>query len=78
MILTTAQIEAIKHGQPVTVEATEIGTACVVLRADVYARVKRLIYDDSDSDPAEAYPLVNDVMRDDDAHDPWLESYQTP
>ena len=78
MILTETQIEAIKHGEPVTVEANEIGTECVVLRADVYARVKRLIYDDSESDPSEAYPLVNDVMREDDAHDPWLESYQTP
>ena len=45
MILTTAQIEAIKHGEPVTVEANEIGTDCVVLRADVYARVKRLIHE---------------------------------
>jgi hypothetical protein len=44
----------------------------------VYARVKNLIYDDSEFDPREAYPMINEVMREDDANDPWLESYQQP
>jgi hypothetical protein len=78
MSLTAAQIEAIKHGEPVTVESSEVGTECVVLRADVYARVKRLIDDNADPYPVKAYPLINEVMREVDAHDPWLESYQTP
>ncbi len=32
--------------------------------------------DDQDFDPREAYPFIDNAMREDDAHDPSLESYQ--
>lgn len=48
----------------------------VALRADVYTRLQRLAYDDSDFDPREAYPFVDRVMARDDANDPHLEEYQ--
>ena len=43
---------------------------------EVYDRAKDSSYDDSEMDPSEAYPLVDEVMADDDARDPTLESYQ--
>jgi hypothetical protein len=33
--------------------------------------------DDQDFDPREAYPFVDELMREDDANDPGLESYQS-
>lgn len=58
MNLSSEQVEAIREGEPVRVTSDEVGTVCVVLRADVYDRVKNLIYDDSEMDPREAYPAV--------------------
>ena len=55
MNLTNEQIAAVKGGEPVTVEFPEIGAECVLLRADVFAKVKNLIYDDSTADPREHY-----------------------
>lgn len=40
MELTAAQIAALKDGRPVTVTPPELGERCVVLREDVYARVR--------------------------------------
>ncbi|MDZ4686979.1 MAG: hypothetical protein SH850_18035 [Planctomycetaceae bacterium] len=57
MNLTAAQIEAIKDGEPVRVTSPEIGTACVVLRADVFDRVQRVV-DYGDMPPEEAYPAL--------------------
>jgi hypothetical protein len=49
----------------------------VILRADQYEKVKILFEDEGSLDPRETYPLVDRVMRDDDAGDPSLASYQT-
>ncbi len=45
------------------------------MRADQFERVKGFL-EEYDFDPREAYPLVERVMREDDANDPTLESYQ--
>ena len=78
MNLTVEQLEAVREGEAIAISDPEIGPECVLLRADVFARVKNLIYDDTDFDPREAYPMINEIMREDDANDPWLESYQHP
>jgi len=61
MILSADQLKAIQHGEavPVTVEKAE----CVVIRKDVYDKVKELVYDDSEVDICEAYPLMDAVAR---------------
>ena len=76
MHLTSEQVTSIKEGEPVRLTPDEIGTACVVVRADVYDRVKTLIYDDSDVSPRELYHFVDGVMAEDDADDPTLAEYQ--
>jgi hypothetical protein len=74
MNLSTDQLKALDRGQAVPLKIDK--RECVVVRRDVYERVKDLSYDDTEMDPAEAYPFVNEVMADDDANDPTLESYQ--
>lgn len=78
MTLTATEVAAVKHGEPVTISPPEVGTECVLLRKDVFERVRKLIYDDSEYEPREGMALINDVMAEDDANDPWLDSYQTP
>ena len=57
MTLTPEQREVVQADG--TVPMTIDGIECVVLRADLDARVKRLTeYDDREMDPAEAYPAV--------------------
>jgi hypothetical protein len=53
-----------------------VGEECVVIRRDAYEKIKHLLYDDSEPDPARFYPLVSAIMAEDDADDPALESYQ--
>jgi len=73
MNLTNDQIQALDHGQavPVTVD----GRQCVVLRQDVYDRVKRIMeYDDSEMNPEEAYAAILAAW--DQEEDPGLDAYQ--
>ena len=44
----------------------------VLVRADLYERLKALLSDDL----PDAAPVMNEVMAEDDAKDPYLESYQ--
>ncbi len=79
MTLTTRQVEAVRQGEAVDVTVAGLeGVGCVLVRKDVYDRLTRLVDDDADFDPVDAYPLIDEMMADDDANDPWLESYQTP
>lgn len=48
----------------------------VLLRAEVFDRLQRLIYDDSEVEPDAALPMVNELMAEDDSNDPLLDSYQ--
>ena len=65
------------HGAPVRILDQATKTEYVVVRADVYDRIKDTSYDDGEFSPREAYPLVDRVMAEDDAGDPTLDSYQT-
>jgi len=73
MILSADQLKALDQGQAVRVNIDE--RECVVVRRDVFDRAKDSSYDDTEMDPSEAYPLVDEVMAQDDADDPTLESY---
>jgi hypothetical protein len=46
MNLTARQISAVQNGEAVRVREEDL--ECVVLRADVYDRLKHLLYDDGD------------------------------
>jgi hypothetical protein len=72
MNLTAEQVESIKEGDPVRLTPDEVGTACVVLRADVYDRVKSLIDSDVEFRPRETYPAVLNAL---DAYDESPEQY---
>ena len=74
MTLTNQQIEAIKHGNPVRVSAPEVGAECVLVRADVYDRVRAGV--DEDLSMNQVGALVEQNMHDDDLNDPLLDSYQ--
>ncbi|MDP1797879.1 MAG: hypothetical protein Q8K78_10370 [Planctomycetaceae bacterium] len=75
MTLTGEQVTAIKDGTPVTLTPAEVGEPCVVLRADVYARLKTVLEDDDDH-PLDGTVGIHELMQEDDARDPWLEGYQ--
>jgi hypothetical protein len=78
MVLTAEQIAAVNDGVSVKVADAETGVEFVVVRADLYARIRRLVEDRSDEEIQATASQINEIMRDDDALDPWLESYQTP
>lgn len=78
MVLTAEQIAAVNDGVSVTVADAETGVEFVVVRADLYARIRRLVEDRSDEEIQATASQINAIMQDDDALDPWLESYQTP
>ncbi len=48
MTLTGEQVTAIKDGTPVTLTPAEVGEPCVVLRADVYERLKTVMMEEDD------------------------------
>jgi hypothetical protein len=58
MDLTEAQLQAVKLGEPVRVLAPEVGSECVVVRADVFDRLRNLLYDDSPLSSAEKSRLL--------------------
>lgn len=62
--------KALQQGE--SVPAIETGTQieCVVLRADVFNRIKRLL----DFDPRQAYPALDEVMEE-DWSDPKMAEY---
>lgn len=77
MNLTNEQLQAFEKGE--AVELTLNGIPCVVLRKEVYDRVKSIMeYDDSDDlpSPAALSTLVRETMAEDDANDPLLDSYR--
>jgi len=67
--LPAEQRKALEQGKPVPV--TEAGTQleCVVIRADMYERVRALLLD-----PRETYPAVDEVFRE-DWSDPKMAEY---
>ena len=73
MTLTAEQIHALKNGESVRIDP-DIGTECVLVRADVFDRVKALQVDEIRFEQVGA--LVNEAMKEDDLNDPLLDSYQ--
>lgn len=71
---------AIEQGGDIPVHLVDSVTNAgyVIMRADQYEKVKAVFEsDDREFDPTEAYPFVDEVMKEDDANDPSLESYQS-
>jgi hypothetical protein len=66
-----------RGGAPLRVVDAATNVGYVILRADQYERVRTLFEGEEDFDPREAYPFVEEAMREDDANDPTLESYQS-
>jgi hypothetical protein len=73
--LTEEQRRELRQGTPIRVALPEIGAECVLLRADVYERLRSLVEDDM-LDMRTVALLIAQNMREDDEHDPLLESYQ--
>ncbi len=46
MNLTSEQVLAIREGEPISLVPPEVGEACVLLRKDVYEKVKNTTADD--------------------------------
>jgi hypothetical protein len=72
--LTKQQRQELSAPEPVAIDPQTRQTY-VLVRREVYERLKALLALD-DYDPDEGAAYVNEVMADDDAHDPLLESYQ--
>ncbi len=72
--LNETQCRSLQQGEMVRVSVPEVGAECVVLRADVFDR-QQMEFDDDPSMRAVA-ALIEKNMREDDADDPLLESYQ--
>jgi hypothetical protein len=60
MTLTNEQVQAIKEGIAVAAFPPEVGEQCVVVRSDVYQRVRHLV---EDIDPADAYPAIDEAWK---------------
>jgi uncharacterized protein DUF3945 len=73
--LTDQQRQELRQGDPVRVLPSEIGSECVILRADVYERLRSFLEDDM-PDMRTVARLIAANMQDDDDNDPLLESYQ--
>jgi hypothetical protein len=74
--LTDQQRQALHEANdagPVTVIDPATDTNYVLVRADVFQELQDWI---RDLEPQDAYPLVDRIMADDDAHDPTLVGYQ--
>lgn len=74
--LTQEQRQNVLQGNSVRLTVPEVGADCVLLRADVYERLRAILEDDSELDMRTVALLIERNMREDDANDPLLESYQ--
>ncbi len=74
--LTDQQRQALHEANdagPVTVVDPSTNTQYVLVRADVFEEMREWM---RDLEPQDAYPIVDCIMADDDAHDPPLAGYQ--
>jgi hypothetical protein len=72
--LTEQQRHELNAPEPVAIDPQTRQTY-VLVRREVYERLKTLLALD-DYDPEEGAGFINEVMAEDDARDPYLESYQ--
>ncbi len=73
MQLTTDETQAIENGQVVSVAINK--TECVILRKDLFERVKYLIYDDSELSPDEMRHLLARLGSEAGWDDPEMDIY---
>ena len=69
--LSAEHQKALQQGDSIPAVETVTQTRCVVVRADVFDRLKKLL---PDFDPRDAYPAVDEVMRE-DWDDPRMAEY---
>jgi hypothetical protein len=74
MTLTAIDIESARSGQPVRFTDPASDTDFVLIRADVYDKVRAVL--DDGLEPGQVAQLVADNMREYDDADPLLASYQ--
>ena len=72
--LTENQRQELSAPEPTAVDPQTQETY-VLVRREVYDRLKALLATD-EYDPDEGAASINEIMADDDAKDPYLESYQ--
>jgi hypothetical protein len=72
--LTEQQRKELSQPEPVVIDPQTRETY-VLVRSETYRKMKSLFLTD-DYDPDEGMILMNEVMAEDDANDPLLESYQ--
>jgi hypothetical protein len=66
--------QAVAVGTPVEVFDPTTNEVYYLISAEQFQKLASAAT--GDFDPREAYPLIDKVMAEDDAHDPLLESYQ--
>ncbi len=72
--LTEEQRNQLNDPEPIAIDPVT-QTTYVLVRREVYEQSKTLLKMD-DYDPGEAAGYMNEVMAEDDAKDPYLQSYQ--
>ena len=75
MNLTARQKSAVRNGEAVRVRHD--GLDCVVLRADVYDRLKHVLYDDSDSTDEELRRALAKSAEANGWNGPEMDAYDT-
>ena len=76
--MTEPQRQALDENpnEPIEVVDPRTRQTYVLLRSDVYERIKAIVGDDDDVAGVDVGRLIADAMREDDENDPLLESYQ--
>lgn len=76
MTLTADQKNALERGEPVRLTEPETHTDCVLIRADVYERVKTIVYNDAPLSPEERLAAIRYAGERADWNDPELDVYE--
>ena len=74
--LTEQQQQALDASPEPRLRDPRTGIAYVLVRADVYERLRALLGEDEGLDMRQVAVLVEQAMREEDANDPTLEFYQ--
>jgi hypothetical protein len=74
--LTEQQLQALDTDREPRLIDPRTNTAYVLVRADVFERLRNLLKEDQGLDMRQVAILVDQAMREDDADDPTLEFYQ--
>jgi hypothetical protein len=76
VILTNEQREALRQGEALRVTDPETQLECIVVRADVYDRVRGLVVDDGQLTEEERLALIRAAGARADWDDPELDVYE--